>query len=221
MRVSIAMLLALGLIASDASMDGQAGGVNQQLTVDATGPIRERVREPIILGSGMNDRKLPLKIELDIPAQQPHPQAGERLFIDFVLTNTGVATIKFPVSPHPADLESQGPHSEYTLEHLILSVTLDAKVNVTLIGGGNLYGNGRVQGTLFDLAPRESIRVRTEVMMQANNGPAIEVEGKRRLVGYAILNRETLKLISEKLMEHDEEIGSSISKPYEIEVLPK
>jgi hypothetical protein len=74
-----------------------------QLTVDATGPIRNRTREATqASGSGVG-RKLPLQVAIRISVSAP--DASGRTLVEFTLTNSGVKALTLPISPHSADLE--------------------------------------------------------------------------------------------------------------------
>jgi hypothetical protein len=175
-----------------------------QLTVDATGPIRNRTREATRSSGGGVGRKLPLQVA--IKATISAPDENGRTLIEFILTNSGAKALTLPVSPHSADLEPSDPRVAYTVLTLGLRVFLGKKPGVIFPGGADLYGSVSVPATVVTLAPGDSIRVLTKVAMSGSESETF--------VATASLNNETLRTVKGELLLESQEIGFATSGEY-------
>jgi hypothetical protein len=187
-----------------------------QLTVDATGPIRERRREAGIGQGGGFGRKLPLQVAMKTPGTPPDENG--KTVVEFILTNTGKNDLTLPISPHPGDLEPSDPKANYTVQCLGLRITSGKGSGTILPGGADLCGRNAFPGTLIALAPGESIRVLTRVALPHISIPG---PGARVFVADAILNRETIKIVNGQTVSDMQEIGLASSPEYTPEDLFK
>src|SRR5258708_2005563 len=179
-----------------------------QLTVDATGPIRERRRPPTAGSGGTMGRKLPISLAIEIRDAQPSA-TGDSLVL-FVLTNSGRDKLTVPISPHPGDLEPSNPGANYALSRLSLYITTsDRAQSHALLPGTNLYGNQAFSGTLATLAPGESLRVLVRVKLLVE--PSKPGTSAPVYVAHVILSTETIKTISGRTVSDTREIGSATS----------
>jgi hypothetical protein len=185
-----------------------------QLTVDATGPIREMRRTASIGGGGSVGRKVPLQVAMKTTGAPPDEDG--KTVVEFNLTNSGKTDLIIPISPHPGDLEPANPNASYSLRVLGLFVTSDKKQAKVLQGGANLYGSDILTGTQISVAPGESIRVIGRVALPRT--PATEKEGPV-FVGHASLNNLTFKVMNGKTVFDMQQIGSSSSPEYTAQTL--
>jgi hypothetical protein len=191
------------------------GVASAQLTVDASGPIRERRRQPSS-GSGSSiGYKLP--IQLTVKATGAAPDENGRTLLEFTLANTGKNELSIPISPHPADLEPEEPKASYAVKTLNFYLTLDTVTNrqqVTLPGGAYLYGSSDFPGTMVSLPVGESISVLARVAL-----PRTAVEHGKVIVGRVTLNDETTKTVKGQTSSDVKEIGSGESQDYPLRSL--
>jgi len=186
-----------------------------QLTVDATGPIRQRKREATRGHGGGVARKLPLKIAISTTGSPPD-QNG-RTPVEFVLTNSGTSDLTLPVSPHPGDLEPSNPKATYTVMSLGLRISLSEKPG-TFPGGADLYGSAALAGTLVSLAPGDSIRVLTRVALPEVCGEASNTE---TFDASASLVNQTIKTVNGQVLSDSQEVGFARSAEYTLQSLLK
>src|SRR5579884_2089446 len=139
MNLTFFMLLASVLAAS-------------QITIDASGPIRARLRNPTSGHSGSFGRKLPIRLVLEPKGSS---QNGSELAVDFVLTNVGAVALRLPASPHSRDFEPQEPAQSYSVTVLSLFITSGDQQS-SLRGGAKLFGNSDKAGSVVTLMPGES-----------------------------------------------------------------
>lgn len=184
-----------------------------QLTIDATGPLRERKREPTTSSGGGVGRKLPVHVGIaTIEAAQDDKGMTE---VQFTLTNSGKAALEIPISPHPGDFEPQHSNTAYSVEVLSLYVTSDSGKGVNrheamLAGGAHLYGSDAVPGSLVLLGPGESINVLTRVALPLDSN-----EGSTTiLVAHISLSNEKVRGYGERTSSDLREIGSADSQDY-------
>jgi len=187
-----------------------------QLTVDATGPIRERHRRPSSGTGGSSGYKLPLLVSLRTTGAPPDERG--KTVVEFTLTNIGKSDLAIPISPHPGDFEPEDPKVSYSVKMLNLYLTLDSgertsRQRVMLPGGAHLYGSSRLPGTLISLTPAESIHVLASVTLPDGEG-----NGKV-IVGRVTLNDETLQTVREHTVSDTREIGSGESQDYPVRSL--
>lgn len=197
MRVLRMVVLAGLVVATTALACGQ-------LTVDATGPIRNRTREATRASGGGIGRKLPLQVAIKVTVSAP--DASGRTLVEFILTNSGAKALTLPLSPHPADLEPSDPRSAYTVLTLGLRVSFSKKPGEILPGGADLYGSASVPATLVTLAPGDSVRVLTRVTL-----PRSESEP---LVATASLDDQTLRIVKGELVLDSEDAGFAASTEF-------
>jgi hypothetical protein len=185
-----------------------------QVTVDATGPIRERQRSATAGHGGGVGRKLALRVAIEL--HTPSPNANGATVLDFVLTNSGEGDLTLPISPNPGDMEPMDPTASYTLKCLSLRVTSDKKAASILPGGADLYGSPSFPATLTTLASGSSIRVLARVVL-----PPVSYSSTNTsvLVGSAMLNEETVTTLKGKTFLDTREIGFARSAEYSIESL--
>ena len=134
-----------------------------QLTVDATGPVRQRNREATQGRGGGVGRRLPLMITLQTTGSAPD-ETGKTM-LEFILTNTRKTDLTLPISPNPADSEPSDPKILYTVMKLGLRISLSNKPGVMFAGGAELYGSAEFPETVANLAPGDSIRVLARVAL--------------------------------------------------------
>jgi hypothetical protein len=180
-----------------------------QLTVDATGPIRERRREPASGRGGSIGRKLPLQVAIETTGAPPDENG--KTVVEFVLRNPGKNDLTLPISPHPGDLEPVDPKASYTGRVLGLFVTSDKRQANILSGHAHLYGSDAVPGTLITLAPGESIKVLARVALPRSSPSE---PGALVFVGHAMLDNETIKTVNWQAIFNRQEIGSASSPEY-------
>src|SRR5258708_40146643 len=90
----------LSLAAVFLSIPIVAGG---QLTINATGPVRERHRNADVARGGGVGRRISLLVA--VQTHSGSPDANGDTQVDFVLTNFGKVDLVVPISPNPGDLE--------------------------------------------------------------------------------------------------------------------
>ena len=185
-----------------------------QLTVDATGPIREMRRTASVGSGGGFGRKVPLQLTMKTTGAPPDEDG--KTTVEFSLTNSGKTDLIIPISPHPGDLESADPNASNSLRVVGLSVTADKKQAKVLPGQAYLYGSDTVPGSLVSVGPGESIRVLARVALP--RAPATETEGPV-FVGHASLNNLTFKIMNGKSVFDMQQIGSSSSTEYTAQTL--
>jgi hypothetical protein len=179
-----------------------------QVTVDATGPIRDRARTATSGHVGSIGRKLQVQITIEVTGV---PDVDGSSDVTFILTNSGKKELLLPVSPNPADLEPADSKS-YSVKQLSLYITSDQKQEQVLTGGARLYGNRTFAGTLVSLAPGESIRVLARVAFPNLSGA--EQSGSGPFVAHAVLNDRVTSLVDGQIFENTQEFGSAISAEY-------
>ena len=174
-----------------------------QLVVDATVPIRGRLRNPTAGTSGSIGRKLAMQIAIETTRTSPND--SWRAEVDFILKNTGKVVLTLPLSPHPGDLEPA--NARYSVEVLSLYVTSGKRQDSLLSGRTSLYGSRVSPETLVKLAPGESIRVLTRIgVPQDSAGTADQV-----FVGHASLEHQTVKTTNGQTIDNTREVGSASS----------
>jgi hypothetical protein len=199
-------------LALGASVVFFAIAASSQLTVDATGPIRERQRDAFA-GSGSSiGRKLPLQVA--IAARGSTADASARVIVEFTVTNLGKENIAIPVSPNPGDLEPVDPKASYTLNVLHLYVTSDKRRMSRLAGGADLYGSPVFTETLVQLAPGDSIRVLARLALPSGATTAT-------LVAHAALREEALRMVGGQPFLDTKDLGSASSPEYSLQALFK
>jgi len=187
-----------------------------QLTVDATGPTRQRKREATHGQGGGVGRKLPLTVAIETRGSSPDEKG--RSLVEFILTNSSKNGLTLPISPHPGDLEPPDPRASYTLLTLGLRVSLSKKPGVIFPGGAELYGSAELPQTLVSLAPGGSIRVLTRVALP--EGPSAPPDSAE-IVASASLDNETMSTINGQMLLDSQEIGFARSPEYTVESLSK
>jgi hypothetical protein len=183
-----------------------------QLTIDVTGPVRERQRNPTFGSGGSSGRRLALQVTFEVQASSQ--DAHGRTYVDFTLTNNGKTSLTLPISPHPGDLEPKDAKATYTVEHLTLYLASETgskaeKRSTVLPGGANLYGQSEFPETLTILKPGESVKFLTRVAVPHDSGtPSPD---SITLVANAWLYQETIRPMGDQIKSEEEEIGSATS----------
>jgi|SRR5579863_4366297 hypothetical protein len=186
-----------------------------QLTVDATGPVRRRVREGTMGRGGSVGRKSPLHVSICVVGGW---RDNGKIEVDFTLTNSGRDALTIPISPNPGDLEPADPKATYTVKRLSLYVTSDKRREEILPGRAHLYGSSAFPGTLVTLSPSESVRVLALVGLPRPLGTESDAGS---LVAHAALDDETIKAVDGQTLSDIQEIGSSSSQEYTLQSLFK
>lgn len=185
-----------------------------QTVVDATVPIHKRLRNPTAGQSGSIGRKLPIQVALEFPSEKSNSDGDVKLV--FVLTNAGHQDLIIPISPHPGDFEPPDQNQPYTVQHLHLYLTSTKVQDSALPGGANLYGNQTYPRTLLNLPPGKSVRVLAWVKVP--NDLATKQGAAASVVAHAVLDLEALKTVHGQTILHSDEIGSSSSPGYKMEL---
>lgn len=81
--------------------------------IDATVPVRNRLRPPTSGRFGSIGFKLPLRIAVDVISWGAEGKSDG--IVDLTLTNVGKKTLQLPTSLHPRDLEPQDPNRSYAV----------------------------------------------------------------------------------------------------------
>jgi hypothetical protein len=180
-----------------------------QMTVDATGPVRERQRNAMAGHGGSIGRNLPLRVTIEI--QGPSPNSAGKSVVEFTITNLGKTDLTIPISPNPGDLEPSDPKASYTGMFLGLRVTSGRAPGTILSGGADLYGSHSFPGTLITLTPSESIQVLALVTFPPVSPPESNADV---FVADATLNSETIKMVNGQPLLDMQNIGSARSQKY-------
>jgi hypothetical protein len=179
-----------------------------QLTVDATGPVRRRTREPTIGRGGSFARKLPLLVTITALGGWDN---DDKIKVEFTLTNAGKDVLTLPMSPNPGDLEPPKQTASYSVKRLSLFVTSDKRRVKILPGQTHLYGSVAFPGTLLELASGKSVRV---LALVAIPRPSVTESAPPTLVAHAALDDETIRTIDRQILSDAQEIGSASSLEY-------
>ncbi len=185
-----------------------------QTVIDATVPIHKRLRNPTAGQSGSIGRKLPIQVALEFPSERSNSDGDVK--VTFVLTNAGRKDLTVPISPHPGDFEPPDQNQPYTMQHLHLYLTSNKVQDSALPGGADLYGNQTHPRTLLTLSPGESVRVLAWV--KATKELAPEPRTAASVVAHAVLDLEALKTVHGQTLISSDEIGSSSSAEYKLEL---
>ncbi len=176
--------------------------------VDATLETRDLTRKIIGGTSGGTGQSLP--VDLQTVIVNGGKKAGDKLFVDFIITNSGRQSIVLPVSPNARDIEPEGS-SPSTFKRLSLFLTVEhGREPLMLKGGASLYGTSALEGTLRTLRPSESLIVHTVFLLASWEGP---LSGTQTLTGHVRLLNETLKPKGSNLESVSSEIGSATANP--------
>lgn len=178
-----------------------------QLTVDATGPIRERKREAAQGHGGSVGRKLPLRVSIQTSISALDKDG--KTLVEFVLTNSGKSDLTLPISPHPGDLEPSDPKAPYTLVALGLRISLSKKPGVIFPGGAELFGSAEFPETLVSLAPGNSLRVLTRVAL-----PEVGGRNADTFVASASLGNESMRTMNGVILSDLQNVGFATSQEY-------
>jgi hypothetical protein len=183
-----------------------------QLTIDTTGPIRQRKREAVRGHVGSSGRKLSLQLAIQT-AGSPPDEKGKTL-VEFILTNSGKNELTLPVSPNAGDLEPSDPKTAYTVMRLGIGISLSKKPAVILPGGADLYGSAESPGTVIDLAPGDTIRVLARVALPEAGGP--NPEGFDAI---ASLDNQTIRTVNGEVVSDSQDLGFARSPEYTLQSL--
>ena len=185
-----------------------------QLTIDATGPARERQRIAMAAHVSSSGRILPLKVTIEIEGLSPND--ARKTIVEFTITNLGKNNLTVPISPNPRELESTDPKASYRGTCLGLRIT--SVRGAMLPGGADLYGSHSFPGSLIVLTPSESIQVLALVTFPPNPPAESNVDV---FVADATLNIETIKIVNGQPLLDMQNIGSARSQKYTSESLFK
>lgn len=198
--VGFAMLFSTGLLA--------------QTVIDATVPIRKRLRNPTAGQAGSIGRKLPIQMALEFPS--PKSNSNGTVNVVFLLTNIGQTSLTLPISPHPGDFEPHDKNQAYTVQHLHLYVTWNRVPDSVLPGGADLYGNETHPETLLTILPGKAVRVLAKFKVPKESAP--EQGGAALIVAHAVLDLEALKTVGGQTLLNSDEIGFSSSPGFMLEL---
>jgi hypothetical protein len=210
MKLRFRYLLIFGLVAVPLSI-----ALMSQAVIDATVPIRNRLRIPTAGHAGSIGRKLPLQIAVDF--QRSSSDAEGNMNATFILTNSSEKELIIPVWLHPGDLEPRDENISYAIKHLDLYITSSRDSGSVIRGGAQLYGSDVHPETLLTLLPGKSVRVLIRVDLPV--GRPSQRENPTLLVGHAVLNEETVRTSKGQTFGETQEIGSAISPAYKVESL--
>jgi hypothetical protein len=185
-----------------------------QVTIDATGPVRQRRREPTSGSGGGIGRKLPLRVA--IVCQNGFAKDVSHEKVEFIITNSGTSDLGIPVSPNPGDFESKNPKEPYSVLEMNLYLTDDTgkgpeRYERALDGGARLYGNRALPTSIFKLTPGHSIRILTNAKVFNYERP---FGSGTKIVAHIELNKETVTTIGTATSARIYEIGSATSEDY-------
>jgi|SRR5579872_2538627 len=179
-----------------------------QLTIDATGPVRQLKHEPTSgRGGVVGPRRLSLRLSINVPSAV-RDAAGTSL-VEFILTNTGTSPITLPTSPNPGDFEPPDPATPYSVMVLGLNISRKGKPGSFLKGGAILFGNESISESVARLAPGNFMHILARVAL-----PEREGQGAEEFVADASLTNQTIKTESGKLVSDSQEIGYAQSEEY-------
>lgn len=182
-----------------------------QLTVDATGPIRQMTRKATRGQGGSVGRSVPLSVSISVVNSAPDEHG--RSIVAFVLTNAGEKAITLPISPNPEELEPLDPKATFTFLTLGLSLSLSNGPGV-LPGGAVLFGRPDSKGTIVNLPPGDSIRVLAKIAIpkvgRPNSGP---------FIASASLGTETIKTEKGETSSDFQDVGFATSREYTLDSL--
>jgi hypothetical protein len=191
-----------------------------QITVDATGAVHERRREPAGGSGGGIGRRLPLTVTIEYLGK-PSAEAG-RYKVKFIIANSGDSNIEVPLSPNPGDLEPDNPQKPYTLLRMNVFLTSDTgtgseRHEVMCAGGALLFGEMSVPTTTVKLSRGQSIHVLafTEPPIRQTSSAATKV------VAHVVLTEETITPNGTKTVAQSREIGSATSEDYSPGAIPE
>lgn len=184
-----------------------------QITVDATGPIRGRLRPPTTGRFGSIGHKLTLTIGIEV--HNGPPLKGSASEVEFTLTNIGNKTLVVPISPHARDMEPDDPKVGYRLSHMRLHLTWGEKT----IGSADLYGSQQFPQTLLSLEPGSSVHVIVRADFPEN--PSTSQNTQPIIVAHASLENQAIRTVNGGTTEDTRELGSATSSDYSLESLAK
>lgn len=101
---------------------------------------------------------------------------GEKAEAEFLVENIGEVAMQLPWSPHLADLQPADETAEFKVKHLLLGVSLRWGDHYSSsLGWLSLYGSPDHPGTMLDLLPGESARVRGTIVIQFNHPDGMQM----------------------------------------------
>ena len=210
------LLLRLLVIAASLQLSLSVALVSQTV-IDATVPIRDRLRKPTEGHGGGIGRKLPIQIAVEFQPSQP--DAEGRMRVTFIVTNTSEKELVIPVWPHPGDLEPSDKDTPYVVKFLHLYISSNRERGSALPGGAQLYGNAARPETLLTLLPGKSVRVIARVdvstVLSSDQGSSM------LLVGHVVMSDEKVSTFHDQTFVDSQEVGSADSPEYKAESLLK
>ena len=168
--------------------------------VDATVPVRNRLRPPTAGHFGSTGYELPLQVRVDVISP------GSDGLVDVTLTNVGKMPLQLPISVQPRDLEPDDPNASYAVVVLGIYITRDSKKESILPGRVDLYGSSKFPETMDELRPQESVRVITRMLL----GPGVSAGpvSSRALRAHVVLENQKVSTKGGQTSEETtEEIG--------------
>lgn len=205
--------LAIGVICCYLSV-GAYGQRTPDATLDATVPIRQ-LRWDVQGGSGGSaGARIPLSVTVKRTGLTETP--GEPTKVEITLTNTGKSDFEVPISTQPADLEPNDPNVEYTVTHLVLSIS-EVAPPFKIVAMVALYGKPDAPGSIIRLAPGHSICVLAMVRF-----PSIPSAGPDsvRYRALAVQQYDTFAKRDGRRQLDAKDIGSSFSEEFTPSSLP-
>ena len=177
--------------------------------VDATVPVRNRLRPPTEGRFGSIGYKLPLQVRVDVIS------SGSGGLVDFTLTNVGKTPLQLPISVQPRDLEPDDPNASYSVVVLGIYLTRDSKRESILPGRVDLYGSSKFPETMDELPPGGSIRVITR-MLSGPSSSAPVPSGVLR--AHVVLEDQRVSTEGGETSEDTKEVGSAESDEFKLDL---
>lgn len=205
-RTSAVNLFAIGLALAVVSLAVAA----EMRIVDATVPVRHRLRPPTAGHFGSIGNKLPLRVTVRAGNSAGGGNGNEE--VDFTLTNVGKEALQLPISIHPRNLEPDDPNASYAVTVLGIYLTQRDKKECVLPGRVDLYGSPRFPETVEHLLPGESIRVITRMLPE----PSLDsgTASSAVLRAHVVLEDQKVSTRDGQTFEETNEVGSAQSDEF-------
>jgi hypothetical protein len=164
-----------------------------------------------VMSGSFGNSVSPLPIQLQTTVVNGGNSPGDRLFVDFIITNTGPKPEIIPISPYPRDFEPKDS-GKTSFECLSLFLTAGHPgTPLMLKGGANLYGEPHLPSTVITLKPSESLVVHTKFVLASWNG---SIAGVQTFTGHILLVQESLKPKGSNLESTSAEIASASASAF-------
>lgn len=180
--------------------------------VDATAPVRNRLRPPTAGHFGSVGYELPVRITVE----RDNTAAGNNgdWDVDFAITNVGKTAIQLPISIHPRDLEPSDPNMSYAVTVLRIYLTQPNGRESLLRSGVDLYGSPKFPETMKVLSPGDSIQVIAR-MLRVATGLALN----ETLRCHVVLEEQKVSMKNGQVFGDTNELGSAQSDEFRLDSL--